>query len=118
MSNKITEEQAINELAKVIAGEQSINDLARANTRQQTTSHLTRNDWDKMASFDEMEDILDDVKGLTVLVDGLLFSHNQAISQWQDKSYIVLNGILFRTISKLEEIQIKIDYMQDVIRVK
>lgn len=110
----ITEDQAIEELTNEIVGEET----QATQELRDAIVYCHRDDWNKIADFDDIENIKDDVKGLTVLIDGLIFAVGQGEARWQENAYNVLNNVLFKTIEKLEELQTQVDYMQDVIRAK
>ena len=103
------------------------NDTVHVVTR--ITQHIKSNDearqeklksinWSNTINSDGIDEINDDLKGLSVLIDGLLFadSANGGYMDYQKHSYTVLNKILFSVITRLSKANEKVDYMQDLIR--
>ncbi len=126
----IHHEQLNGERAKVCFYSEEVertNDTVHVVTR--ITQHIKNNDevkeeklksidWSNTVNSDGIEEINDDLKGLSVLIDGLLFSDsaNGGYMDYQKHSYTVLNKILFGVIGRLETVGGKVDYMQNLIR--
>lgn len=75
-------------------------------------------DWSNTVNSDSVDEINDDLKGLSVLIDGLLFADSSGggYMDYQKHSYTVLNKVLFGVITRLSAMNEKVDYMQDLIR--
>lgn len=75
-------------------------------------------DFLKMVSEDDIRDIEDNIKGVIVLLHGLVFADETGVHKYQKQAYNTLADSLDKTLEKLEVIKGGVYYMQDIIRVK
>ena len=77
---------------------------------------LNRIDWSKTINVDDLGMLSDELKGVTVLVDGLHSAHSQGETLHHKHAYTALNTVIFNIIKNLEEACERVDYMQDALR--
>lgn len=74
-------------------------------------------DFRKMIDTDDIDDALDNLKGVTVLIRGLMYLHNDAGSATrQREAFLALESLCDTVIEDFEDMKPKIDYMQTEIR--
>ncbi len=76
-------------------------------------------DFCNMVDTDDIDEALDNLKGVSVLLRGLLYLHNEGGSATrQREAYIALESLCDTVIEDFEDMKPKIDYMQSKIREK
>ena len=74
--------------------------------------------WSKTANSDDADLIGDKLKGVSVLLDGLLFADSQGENQFQKYAYSALNDLVLNAIQEVESLKTKLNYMEDCLREK
>ena len=74
-------------------------------------------DYSQVANEDDVIEIEEKIKGVTVLLDGLLFAEVSEAGghKYKKNSYSALNIILDDALSDLKNLRAKIDYMNEQI---
>jgi hypothetical protein len=73
-------------------------------------------DFNRVASEDDIINIEDTVKGVIVLLDGLIFADEGGSHKYQKEGFETLSRALGSTVKDLEKMKKDINYMQDIIR--
>jgi hypothetical protein len=73
-------------------------------------------DYSKTVNEDDIIEIEDNIKGVMVLLSGLVVASEAGTHQYQKEAYNTLSIALNKTLKDLEDIKPNIDYMQDKIR--
>jgi len=73
-------------------------------------------DFSKIVNEDDVVDIEDNIKGVIVLLDGLVEAEQRGSHKFQEHSYKALQTVLDNSLNQLNNIKMGIDYMDSKIR--
>lgn len=74
-------------------------------------------DFSNMVDTDGIDEALDNLKGVTVLIRGLMYLHNDAGSAtYQREAFLALERLCNIVVEDFEDMKPKIEYMQSEIR--
>ncbi len=82
-------------------------------TREQRLAHI---EWNRVVSKDEVGAINDDLRGISVLLDGLACAETLSGSMIDQKhAFNVLNKVVFNTIKDLDSLENHVAYMHSTL---
>jgi len=76
---------------------------------------INDSDFSKIVSTDDIEDVEDNIKGVVALLSSLVIADSSGSHKYQKQSYEALQKSLEATVSDLEVIKTRIDYMHGKI---